>query len=233
MKLKFAEIDRTIKFYKREDCAVFLKVRDTNGEFSNMSHSPLVLPIESEISKNRNICKTVFYGETLNPYDKILLFLARTNEAMYQSFRYSYYPSHQLEILSNPSPMGAKCVCRKYAKDERPDWMDVNIQVLEWCTTTKLLQHWNTFGPLLDQTGDKDIVEETSKYDRFWAARRTKDNPDILEGSNIFGQILENVRKFYRENKDKESIILEPMNIPDFKLLGEDVIPVEYFINTK
>ena len=198
--INFANINYDIKFYNRKDVIFFLKTHDEKGQFSNMHKDPLK-----------------FLDTTLN-----------TAEALYQAIRYPYHPSHQIEIISNPSPIGAKCVSRKYSKDERPDWMDVNVRVLEWCATVKLLQHWNTFGPLLDETGDKPIVEETNKYDKFWAARRTKEDPDILEGANVFGQILMNIRTFYRDHKNDEIYIMEPMDIPDFMFLGKEIPTIEY-----
>ena len=64
--------------------------------------------------------------------------------------------------------MGAKMTAKKYNKYSRTDWNSINVQILEWCATMKLLQHWNTFVPLLDSTGDLPIVEETNKYnDKF------------------------------------------------------------------
>ena len=211
MKTHFTDIDRSKKTYKRNEVITFCRVRDPYGDFSNMAPDyKITAPIKSKY-----------------PID------IRTNEHFYQSLRYPDYIDHQMDIINNPSPMGCKCTCRKYATDERPDWMDINVQVLEWCATTKLLQHWNRFGSLLDSTGDKDIIEETNKYDYFWAARRTKEDENILTGSNIFGQILMNIRQFYRDHKNDKSIILEPMDIPNFKFLGEDIIAVEYVLDVE
>ena len=211
MMIKFADIDRAKKTIIRDDVITFCRVRDPFGGLSNMSPGyKITAPIKSE-----------------TPIE------IRTNEHFYQSLRYPDHIDHQIDIINNPSPMGCKCTCRKYAADERPDWMDVNIQVLEWCATLKLLQHWDTFGNLLDSTGDKDIVEETNKYDFFWACRRTKEDENKLYGSNIFGQILMNIRKFYRENRYKDIITLEPMNIPNFRFLGEDIIETTYVLHHK
>ena len=201
--LNFADINYDKKYYIRSDVITFLKTHDKWGELSNMCAG---FPIQ------------------------IADIIIKTLEAFYASMRYPLYPSHQLEIISKPSPMGAKMTSKKYRKDERPDWSEIHVQLLEWCATLKLLQHWNTFGPLLDVTGDMPIVEETNKYDMFWAARRTKDNPDILEGTNIFGQILMNVRTFYRKHKNDEIYVLEPMDIPNFKFLGQEITATEYML---
>ena len=217
MKLKFAEIDYSIKKYWRNECVTFLRTHDLYGEFSNMCAG---FPITPPIKKVPEMFKAFLSDGKV-----------KTNEAFYAAQQYPKFPIHQADIISRPSPMGAKMTAKKYRNDSRPDWNDVNVRLLEWCATMKLLQHWNTFGPLLDSTGNLPIVEETNKYDKFWAARRTKEDTDILEGANVFGQILMNIRQFYRDHKDDESIILDPMDIPDFKFLGEDIIAIEYFLN--
>lgn len=65
--------------------------------------------------------------------------------------------------------MTAKDISRKYNYLTRKDWDDKRVAIMNWCIHLKLLYNWNKFGRLLMSTGDREIVELSSKDD-FWGA---------------------------------------------------------------
>ena len=67
--------------------------------------------------------------------------------------------------------MTAKMVSKPHRKDSRSDWDEVRVQIMRWCLRVKLAQHWETFGELLLSTGERPIVEESSR-DPFWGAKQ-------------------------------------------------------------
>lgn len=124
-----------------------------------------------------------------------------TVEALYQACKFPLYPSIQMEIVSQTNPMQAKTVSRHYQAFVRQDWDNVKLRVMEWCLKVKLLQNWDTFGRLLDETGDAVIVEYSTK-DCVWGAMPKGDG--TLEGFNALGRLLMKLRQEYV--RDGESL---------------------------
>src|SRR6266704_6624321 len=133
------------KTYRRDECAVFLKTKEQFGGLSNMAGG---------------------YSLFINGI-RIL-----TSEALYQACRFPHKPDIQKLIIGQASPMTAKMVSKPHRKDSRPDWDEVRVQIMRWCLRVKLAQHWETFGELLLSTGERSIVEESSR-DPFWGAKPT------------------------------------------------------------
>lgn len=148
-------------------------------------------------------------------------------EILYQLCRFPNNPEIQREILKNKSPMGAKMTAKKYRKEyTRADFESIKVEIMYWCLSVKLAHNPFTFGLLLDNTGDKKIVE-ISRNDPFWGAQFSKANPNLLIGQNILGKLLMELRGFYRSNKGSTSILkVEPLIINDFKILGQDITVV-------
>ena len=63
--------------------------------------------------------------------------------------------------------MVAKEISRKYEKYVRDDWDNVKYKVMEWCLEVKLIQNWDTFADVLVETGNKAIVEYSTKDDTW------------------------------------------------------------------
>lgn len=75
----------------------------------------------------------------------------------------------------------------------------------------------------MESTGAKIIVEDSRRND-FWGAVRDKSNENSLNGSNVLGQLLIEVRQYYLQNKDNSKCcIVEPLKIPDFRFIGQDI----------
>ena len=169
--------------------------RKTNEEFGGLSNMAPGFPL--------------FFGETM----------IRTTEALYQVCRFPQLPDVQKKIIDDPSPMGAKMASKPHRKQTRTDWDEVRTDIMRWCLRVKLAQNWDRFGNLLQSTGDKPIVEDSHKY-RFWGA--VPDGEFTLRGANVLGQLLMELRDQLRAAPDSLEIV-EPLEIPDFLLLGEQI----------
>lgn len=158
-----------------------------------------------------------------------------TSEAIYQACRFPHLIDVQEKIIKERSPMSAKMVGKPFRSNSRVDWDDTRIKIMRWCLRVKLAQNFIEFGKLLESTFDKTIVEDSSKDD-FWGAIRDKQDENILRGTNALGRLLMELRQFYNEKRySYEMFVVEPLNIPDFKLYGQNIDTIderERFIST-
>lgn len=150
-----------------------------------------------------------------------------TSEALYQACRFPNNPDIQKMIIEQRSPMIAKDISKKYNELTRSDWDNQRIKIMRWCLRAKLVYNWFTFGELLEATDGKNIVEDSGK-DLFWGAKRKE---DIFEGVNALGRLLMQLREQYIKLKDNETILLEPLNIPDFKFMGDPIKQIVVNVN--
>jgi ribA/ribD-fused uncharacterized protein len=112
-------------------------------------------------------------------------------EHLYQACRFPNNPEIQEAIISEPSPMKAKWISRKYIDNSRPDWNITRVKIMKWCLRIKLSQNWEKFSGILAETQDKPIVEFTHK-DKLWGA--TKEGETYV-GTNALGRLLMEVRE--------------------------------------
>lgn len=148
----------------------------------------------------------------------------RSSEALYQALRYPNHPEIQKEILLQRSPMTAKMISKKYRQYTREDWNDKRISLMRWCLRVKLIQNWDEFGALLLLTEDKIIVEESRK-DKFWGAIPYEDE---LIGVNALGRLLMELRDDLGKYLNADT--LNPPNIDNLKLLGNEIKPISFNI---
>ena len=149
----------------------------------------------------------------------------KTAEALYQACRFPSLPMIQFEIIAQNSPMTAKMKSKPYRQDTRPDWNEVRVEIMRWCLQVKLAQNWDTFSKLLLETGDRPIVEQSRK-DAFWGAKAVDDH--TLVGMNVLGRLLMELRESIKSEEQEALLLVQPINIPDFRLDGrpiEAVIP--------
>lgn len=146
----------------------------------------------------------------------------RTSEAIYQACRFPNLPDIQRLIIDQVSPMTAKDVMKPHRENSRPDWDAVSIKVMRWSLRVKLAQNMGKFGDLLLSTGNLSIVEESFKDD-FWGAKRTFDGR--LIGMNVLGRLLMELREELKSNKILTSV--EPLQINDFLLFGEQILKIQ------
>jgi ribA/ribD-fused uncharacterized protein len=180
------------RVYRPTEVISFRKTREAFGGLSNMASG---FPI--------NIC-----GVRI-----------ATSEALYQACRFPHLPDVQRLILDQVSPMTAKMRSKPYRRESRPDWDSVRIPIMKWCLRIKLAQNWPKFGDLLLETGDRPIVEDSSKDD-FWGAMR--DEQGVLRGQNVLGRLLMELREKLRNEPDTLETIA-PVPIPDFLLLCREI----------
>lgn len=103
-------------------------------------------------------------------------------------------PNVRKRILAARSPLLAKWT-QKCAKElVRPDWDEIKIACMLWVLELKLRWNPKTFGEVLKKTGDRTIVEKSSKDD-FWGCTQT--DWRTLEGENHLGRLLVRVRENY------------------------------------
>jgi type I restriction enzyme, S subunit len=179
--------------YKSVECVVFRIAANRFGGLSNMSSDyPL------EINGTR----------------------VWSSEALYQACRFPLRPDLQRLIVAERSPMTAKMKAKHFLPKSRHDWESVRIKIMRWCLRVKLAQNWSRFGNLLLSTGNRPIVEESTR-DKFWAAKQTK--PGELVGINAMGRLLMELREQLTGcGRDRLSVV-EPLNLCDFLFFGEQV----------
>lgn len=192
----------TPRTYNRADCVVFRKTNERFGGLSNMAPG---FPLR--VNGHR----------------------IRTSEALYQACRFPHMPEVQLRILNEVSPMTAKMRSKPFRKYSRDDWDDIRVPVMRWCLRVKLACNWSSFSGLLDETGEESIVEE-SRRDAFWGAAPLEDGS--LEGCNVLGRLLMELRHTVRWSPSKFSEVLPP-NLSDFVLLGESIGEVQGPVNLR
>ncbi|HCG7260516.1 TPA: NADAR family protein [Vibrio parahaemolyticus] len=144
-------------------------------------------------------------------------------EALYQACRFPHLPDVQEKILTQGSPMTAKMVGKPFREHSRDDWLAVRILVMKWCLRVKLAQNWDEFSSLLLSTQDMQIVEISNKDD-FWGAKPVEQN--LYVGVNALGRLLMELREQVIHNKKERFMVVPPLNIPQFKLYNQDILPV-------
>ena len=122
-------------------------------------------------------------------------------------------------MISQPNPMAAKIEANKKADRSRADWFDINVRLMRWVLRVKLACNYESFGQLLDSTGEMPIVEH-SRRDRFWGARYEGRE---LVGVNALGRLLMELREQLREDERGALRRVSPPDIPDFLLYGEPI----------
>jgi type I restriction enzyme S subunit len=189
---------------RHDNCVVVLKVSEEWGRLSNMSN-------EFPLCVN---------GLRIG-----------SSEALYQACRFPHRPDWQQEILDAPHAMQAKMKAKKGGRrreHSRPDWEEVQVEVMRWCLRMKLAQHFKQFGGLLRWSAPRPIVERSRK-DPFWGA--VPDAGGVLRGENRLGRLLMELREevLARKAAGEEARLLrvEPLPVADFLLLGQSISVVD------
>lgn len=133
---------RPSQAWDRASSATFCKVREANGECSNMSNE--------------------------FPYEDGGLRWQST-EAQYQAARYPDRPDIQELIRAAPNAYVAKQVSKEHYALTRPDWDEVKVPMMAYVITRKKDAH-PRFAAVLERAAGKSIVE-ISMGDSYWGAK--------------------------------------------------------------
>lgn len=176
------------------------------------------------------------FGELSNMSSKFPLFVndivIPSSEALYQAMRYSLFPKAQNEIILQASPMTAKMISKKYNQYSRQDWELIKLKVMRWVMEIKLSQHWIKLAPILEETGNRAIVELSHK-DQFWGAKNLGNGQ--LQGKNALGRLWMDLREKHVLTKNKIECV-PPLAIAGFRLYDHDIdvtCDEDHFLNNK
>lgn len=182
-----------------ENCCVVFRTKEDWGELSNMASG---YPLRVN-------------GEQIG-----------SSEGLYQALRFPHEPTWQKEIIEQTNPMTSKMKAKKDGRRDqhsRPDWYEVQLDVMRWVLRVKLAQHPVMSGSL-KRSGERKIVEKSAR-DTFWGAVEGEDG--VLRGQNHLGLLLMEVRELVLTRSRAELEIVEPLAIADFLLLGKPIQPIK------
>ena len=192
MGVVMVEVNYEVKKYGSEGNVVFRKTKERFGGLSNMCSG---------------------YKIVMGEYEFL------TSESLYQCCRFNNDSDIQRIIIDEKSPISSKMKSKKYRSRTRTDWDQVRVDIMDWSLRIKLKCNWMKFSRLLLSTGKQQIVEDSHK-DRFWGCVENKER--ILEGANVLGQLLMNLRReIQREIVSENSIRMK--KIDGLRFFGESV----------
>jgi hypothetical protein len=156
-------------------------------------------------------------------------------DVFFELIKFSRYPEIQYEILKNQENFDDL----KTNLDNdlvREDFEEIKVELMYWIMKLKLLHHPISIGTFLDDhlRSKKPIVELNAK-DEYWG---TKNNGSkwILDGMNVRGKLWMRLAEHYKKNDYDVLLKLDPLNIPEFKILGKQIPSIYnpyYFILLK
>lgn len=196
-----------VQEYRLSECCSFKKAEGTWGPFSNLNTK---------------------YPFKLNGVQ------IHTSEALFQALRFPDYPVTQELILLPTSPVQAKTQAKKLLSSQsRKDFEDIKLQLMYWCLRVRFIKHYGSMGDMFDKSGDREIVEITSN-DAYWGCIESKEDKNIVKGQNMMGKLLMKLRSFYNDTKlTGEFMYVEPLDIDNFKLKGQEIGRVEHPVWSK
>lgn len=149
-----------------------------------------------------------------------------SSEHLFCALKFSEYPQVQEEILSHPNANSALLKIRKLGADikARSDWKIIEIDAMYYCLRAKLIWNWVAFGKLLKETGDREIIEVSSRKDPFWGAVPKSGG---FQGENHLGKLLMKLRDAYL-GEDNESLrrLSAPVGL-GLKLLNREIADID------
>lgn len=143
-------------------------------------------------------------------------------EHLFHSLKFPEHPLLQQSIISTPSPNSARLMSLKeYNKVKvRPDWKDIQIDVMDFCLRMKLIWNWVAFGKVLSETNHQEIRECSSRRDRFWGI--SPKNGGFV-GENHLGKLLMTLRDEYLGDDNESLRFLRPPTSLSLKFLGREI----------
>lgn len=153
-------VDTTPHRWQASTAAVFSKVREQWGGFSNMANS-------------------------LSFTDPATGLHWGSSEAWYQAKRFPEDAAHQRAIMKAPHAFASKEVAYQKITESRGDWGKVKVAMMAQALALKAQNP--AFVTVLSDSGTLAIVEKSAR-DQFWGAKPV--DGDALYGANVLGQLL-------------------------------------------
>lgn len=183
----------SLRSYRQDEVAGFLKTRERFGGLSNMAAGYLIKVNDLQFD---------------------------SSEALYQACRFPDDPDLQAALAGLTSPLEAKRIAHRNLDRSRGDWKLVNIELMRWTLRLKRCQNAERIDALLAQTGEMPIVEISFK-DAFWGARPKSDG--TVEGCNVLGRLWMELRQGWLVQDPRIVGSIEPAAIPNFMIAGAAV----------
>jgi predicted NAD-dependent protein-ADP-ribosyltransferase YbiA (DUF1768 family) len=142
-------------------------------------------------------------------------------ENLFQALKFPDYPELQSQVLTQQTPMGARTLSNRLENKIRirSDWTDIQLEAMAYCIRAKLIWNWVGFGNILREATGKEILENSSKTDRYWGVVSTTDG---YKGMNHLGQLLMGLRDEYLSEDNEVLHLVTPPDL-GLKLLGEEL----------
>ena len=200
------DIVSAMNTYQKAHVAWFLSKEDPRWELSNMAGGmPVYFPTERIRANRWNSSEQLYQA---SKYGTNVMCVPATNPGV--------DPCVRNRIRSQVSIRGAKMTQKSAVKAGlvRTDWdspEEIRLKSMLWVLELKLF--WNpwTFGRVLQNTGDKPIVE-ISRKDDFWGCKEVE--PGVLVGRNNLGLILMDIRSRMEAIKVKNFTYPEGFLLP-------------------
>jgi N-glycosidase YbiA len=143
-----------------------------------------------------------------------------TCEHLYQALKFPNHPEIQKQILNDESTKRCKSIANKHRKLIRPDWNEIQLEVMEFCLKSKLIWNWFGIGRLLSATEDKCIYEMTECKDRHWGVAQSDKG---FEGENHLGKLLMKLRDEYLDGHNQNLMVVNAPEHLHLKFLGGSI----------
>ena len=146
-------------------------------------------------------------------------------ENLFQALKFPDFPEIQGRVLSQQSPMGARILSGRLENKTRvrPDWEEIKLEAMAFCIRAKLIWNWVGFGKVLREASGKEILENSSKTDRFWGVVQMEDG---YRGMNHLGVLLMGLRDEYLSEDNEVLHLLTPPDL-GLRLGGEELKVVD------
>jgi ribA/ribD-fused uncharacterized protein len=172
-------------FYRKSEVAWFRTKKDPHWALSNMAGAmPVYWPPERTIANRWNSTEQLYQA---CKYSTTVRCLPESNPDADACVR------NRIRLQVNPR--GAKLTqkCAVNAGLVRPDWEreEIRLKAMLWVLELKAFWNRHTFGESLEATGDRVIVEISTKDD-FWGCKEFPGGE--LHGENQLGRLLMEVR---------------------------------------
>lgn len=126
--------------------------------------------------------------------------LFNSSEALYQAAKFPAAPDVQAHIAAAPSAREAAAIGRDRTLPVDPAWSEHRVNAMRWVLRRKIETLPELIGPVLDRTGDRAIVEISTR-DPYWgAAPTTLPEGAVWHGGNVLGRLWMELRQHRRDD---------------------------------